>query len=225
MFNKKQTFTSSTLKQYTIALAVSASLLFSTLSHAEQPKEITILFDASGSNPLLTDKRFNKTAAQYMDKALADIKPKDTLILQSFGSYREADNLVKHTIIIKRHRETSARSFVKDTIRDLPKKAKAQSSTNIIGWFSRNQPDCSAGNKIIFLTDGIEASEYVPNPSDLLNGKATLPKPHDFIKLKGCDITFYGLGVGKSDKQLNHLRRQWHAYFKAAGAQFTEARL
>jgi predicted GNAT family acetyltransferase len=212
----------SIFKQFTLALILCVSVLLSTLSNAAtEPKEIRILLDVSGSNPLLTDKRFNEAAARYMDKALADIKPKDTVILQSFGSHGAADNLVEKTIIIKRHRETSARNFVKNKIRNLPKQVKAQGSTNIIGWFSRHRPDCSRGNRLLFITDGIEASEYMPKPDDLLNGKAQLPKPHEFINLKGCDITFYGLGAGRTDKQLNNLRRQWRAYFKAAGAHFT----
>jgi hypothetical protein len=204
-----------------LAIGVSTTLLLSTWSIAsDKLKEIAIIVDKSGSNRLLTDKRFNQAAANYIDGELDNLKTKDKVILQSFGSLGTADNFINRPLTVKRHGQTSAKRKIKQAILNLPSTVKPQGSTNIIAWFSRNQPDCSEGNRLIFLTDGLEASEYIPNTNAWLEGKASLPKPHEFIQLKGCDITFYGLGVGLTDKQLTILRRQWRDYFAAAGATF-----
>jgi hypothetical protein len=210
------------LKKCALAMGVSATLMLSAWSQAAaEKKEITLLFDLSGSNPLLSDTRFNQSAAEFAANALKDLNRGDTVTLKSFGSLQSADNFEELTLIVERHKTKSVQRKVKNAILSLPSKAEAQSSTNIISWFNRNQPNCTQGSRLIVVTDGLEASEHIPNVNDWLDGKLALPKPSEFVQLKGCDITFYGLGVGLRDKHLNTLRRQWRDYFKEAGATFT----
>jgi hypothetical protein len=210
------------MKKCALAMGVSATLLLSAWSQAAtEKKEITLLFDLSGSNPLLSDTRFNQSAAQFAAQALEGLKRGDTVILKSFGSLQSTENFESLALTVQRHKLKSVQRKVKKAILSLPTNAQAQSSTNIISWFNRNRPTCTKGSRTIVVTDGLEASEHIPNVNDWLNGKITLPKPSEFVQLKGCDITFYGLGVGLRDNHLNTLRRQWRDYFKEAGATFT----
>jgi hypothetical protein len=101
----------------------------------------------------------------------------------------------------------------------MPEHIKPQSSTNLLAFLNRYDFGCDDGGEIILLSDGIESSEYV-NGTELLSGKASLPKPTTSTRLKGCTVTFYGIGAGRSDTKLHRLRTQWQQYFDAAGATF-----
>lgn len=201
-------------------LAALITLLLSNTVLAGQTKDITVLFDLSGSNPFLTDTRFTQSAAEYVSGHIIELKKGDKVHLQSFGSLQSAANFEAQTLVVKRHGQKTMQRKVKRIMLGLPEHAQFQSSTNIVAWFGRNQPRCDEGSKVIVITDGLEASEYIPNINDWLNGKISLPRPNEFVEVAGCDITFYGLGVGLNDTQLTVLRRQWHEYFHAAGAIF-----
>ena len=202
------------------SLVASTALLVASLSLPLQAKTLTIALDLSGSNPLLIDKTFNQGAVYYVSEAISALKQGDEVNIQTFGDLRDPTNFKQFMLPIKRHNAKKVARQVAGFIASLPNQQKAQGSTNLIAWFGRNQFGCSNESDIIVLTDGIEASEYV-DPNKLLNGTQALPKPNEFVALSGCRVTFYGLGVGRRDKEVLALRRAWQAYFTQAGATFT----
>lgn len=188
-------------------------------------KTLTVLIDVSGSNPLLIDTRFNQNAASFVKAHITPLKRKDSVEIYAFGSLQAAENFDTKTFEITRHNATSVARKVENLILAFPNEANPQGSTNLLAWFGRHSPNCAEGSKIIVLTDGIEASEYIPNPNDFINGKVQLPAPNEFVSIKGCEVVFYGLGVGVTDTQFNHLRRSWGAWFTQAEATFTSKTL
>ncbi|BBO27490.1 hypothetical protein AltI4_18780 [Alteromonas sp. I4] len=181
--------------------------------------EIAVLSDLSGSNPLLSNKQFNERAKRYVLNELENLKKGTVVRLHYFGSLQATANFDDDIYEVKRHNLKAIKHNIGKAISELPTRMSPQGSTNILALFSRSQFSCGNGNQIIVLTDGIEASEYI-SPDKLLSGEQSLPKPNEFVSLKGCKVTFFGLGVGRSDKEATTLRRQWRDWFAAAGAEF-----
>ena len=76
---------------------------------------------------------------------------------------------------------------------------------------------CETNGAVLLITDGIESSSVV-SAKALLDGKAVLPAPGP--NLRGCVLTFYGLGAGWELQQVKNLKVAWSQWAKKAGADF-----
>ena len=196
------------------------SLVLGCWGASAQAKSLTILVDASASNPMLINTAFNRRATEHVIEQITALKRGDSVTMQTFGSLQSADNFKKHKLAITRHnRKKVAASFAKQLLA-LPKAIKPQGSTNIIAWFNRNQVNCDKGGQILLLSDAIEASEYI-SPNDLLSGQKELPAPSEFVNVRGCEVILFGIGAGRSDSETTRLRKAWASYFDKAGASLT----
>ena len=203
------------MKKVMLAMAIGG------LSLPASATTLTVGMDLSLSNPLVKDKTFTQQAATYVSDHVAALKRGDTVRIKSFGARDNAANLTSKSLTIKRHGAKKAAKAVAQAVYDISQNAdNAQTSTNIVAWLEFNDFDCANGGKIIVLTDGIEASSYV-SPNDLLEGKKGLPEPDEYTELSGCDVTFYGLGVGWQAQHVKHIRKAWREYFEKANATFT----
>jgi len=212
-------------QKHHMILILTSTLLFLTLIGQQAlAKTLTIALDLSGSNPLLLNENFNRRAANFAVQHIDGLEEGDIVELKFIGSLKDAHNFQTFKRTIERHNRRKIKRDIGRAITTLPHAVQAQDSTNLVAFWGRNTFDCSADSQTIVFTDAIESSEYV-SANALLSGKATLPKPNEFVRIKDCNITFFGLGVGRSDVEALTLRRQWHAFFEAAGASFTAVML
>ncbi len=196
-------------------------ILLCGLSINVQAKTLTIAIDLSGSNPLLQHKNFAYESAKYMSEQITKLKTGDSVSLQTFGSRGDASNLLNYKFTLSRRLRASAiATKIAKFIQSLPKrKDLAQSSTNLIAWLEFTGGfDCKNQGQIIVITDGLESSSYV-DARKFLDGKAKFPKPD--VDLKGCNLTFYGLGAGLPAPYVKIIRNAWRKWVAASGASFT----
>ena len=178
---------------------------------------LTIGLDMSLSNPLVTDKAFSQQVAGYVAQQIKPMRAKDQVVIMPFGARDNVANLHSKHIAIKRHKQAkTAKAVAHHIINFSAQKSNAQQATNILAWLEFNDFNCAGGGTIIAVTDGIESSETL-NPKAFITGKAALPKPDEFHQLQGCNVVFYGLGVGRPAKEAKIIRRAWTQYFKQAG--------
>lgn len=208
----------------TLKLGALALVLSLGLSSAVNAKEYTILLDQSGSSPLLSSHEFKVAAINYLVEKVKHMEDSDIVIVKTFGSLDVAGNFQSRKMTIKRHNKKKIAKGLAGLILSLANSQHTQGSTNLHAWFGRNDLDCKNGTHLIALTDGIEDSEYI-SASNLLNGTKSLPKAHLNASLGGCLIHFYGLGMGRPDKQVTILRNAWSEYFKSANAHFDSTTL
>lgn len=205
---------------FRICLALAAALLC-VASVAAQAKTLSIGIDLSGSNPLLTHQNFADAAARHAMQAIEALKEGDVVHVRTFGSRDEARNLLNHSATIgRRMRAQKVAQAVGDLLRSLPRQShSAQASTNLLAWLEFGSGfGCADQGEILVITDGIESSSLV-SAQALLDGKAKLPKPG--VDLKGCTLTFYGLGAGLPAQYVKRLRSEWQRWAEKSGARFT----
>ncbi len=207
------------MNAFRICLRVAAALLCvaSALAHA---KTLTIGIDLSGSNPLLTHEHFADAAARHAMRTIEALKEGDVVHVRTFGAREDARNLLNHSATIgRRMRAQKVAQAVGDFLRGLPKQSSsAQASTNLLAWLEFGSGfSCADGSEILLITDGIESSSLV-NAKALLDGKVRLPNPS--VDLKGCTLTFYGLGAGLPAQYVKRLRAEWSAWAQKSGATF-----
>lgn len=203
--------------------SVTAFALAAFLSIAAAPAEsktLTIGIDLSGSNPLLVHENFAQGAAQYVRKEIEKLSAGDQVQILTFGARENARNLINSRVEISRKmRPQKVAETVGKFILSLPNNANnAQSSTNLLAWLEFTSGfDCAGDGSIVVLTDGIEASALVDGMK-FIEGKTKLPKAE--VDLKGCALTFYGLGAGLSPVSVKHIRSAWAEWSGQAGARF-----
>ncbi len=198
----------------------SAALLALTLNAPiTQAKTLNVVIDQSSFTEHLKDPNFNAQVREFVTKEVEQLKRGDDVRLMYFGSLNAPENFKQGSITLSRHNKRKVAHAVNRQIANLTDTAHAQASTNLLAFLGRNKFGCELGSKILIITDGIEVSEYV-DPLKLLSGKSSLPKPHEFVRLDGCEVVFFGLGLGMPDTQALNLRRAWQAYFSAANASF-----
>lgn len=188
---------------------------------AAQAKTLTIGIDLSGSNPLLAHKNFAHIASQYVTNEINKLNNGDTVNVKTFGSRAVAENLLNTSFQISRRvKPEKVAGVVAQYIQSLPEKVDvAQSSTNLVAWLDFTSGfNCTDAGQILVITDGIESSTYVDG-NDLLQVKKGLPKPD--VDLKGCSLTFYGLGAGLPPQAVRNIRNEWVRWSEQAGAIFT----
>ena len=182
-----------------------AAFILALLSANAHAKHITLAPDASVSNLLLTNKHINAQAAAYVEKRMKTVAIGDVVTLRFMGSLNNPSALQKHEYTVTHQNKVMVRQFMSQVVLSMPAHIKPQNSTNLLAFLGRYDFGCADGGEIIILTDGIEASEYVDGNA-LLSGKASLPAPNSSTRLKGCTVTFYGIGAGRSDTELHRLR-------------------
>lgn len=200
----------------TLATAL-ACLMTGSLS----AKTLTLGIDLSGSNPLLSHANFAHGAAAHVQATIRALKPGDVVRIKTFGARDSALNLLQHRVTIsRRNRAAKIAAQVGQFVRTLPEQTETgQSSTNLIAWLEFTEGfACKADSEILVITDGLESSTYV-DAKDLLSGKKALPAPD--VDLKGCALTFYGLGTGWKPQDVKRVRKAWRAWSDEAGATFT----
>lgn len=183
-------------------------------------KTLTIGIDVSGSNPLLSRENFAYEASEYAAAEIRKLKPGDVARITTLGARDNAANiLITNLPISRKLRPEKAASMVAGYIRALPTQQDvSQSSTNLIAWLEFTSGfDCAAGGQILVITDGLESSSEV-SAEKLLAGKQGLPSPA--VDLKGCGLTFYGLGAGWPASSVKFVRKEWTRWAGEAGADF-----
>lgn len=196
-------------------------LLLSLVSFTLQAKTLTIGIDLSASNPLLAHKNFAYVASQYVTSEINKLKEGDVVHVKTFGARHDAVNLLNPSFQLSRKWKASKVSgIVAQYIQSLPEQKDAsQGSTNLIAWLEFTSGfNCADNGHILAITDGLESSSYVDG-NQLLQGKKHLPKPE--IDLKGCTLTFYGLGAGWMPQQVKFVRKEWERWAEQAGTVFT----
>lgn len=205
---------------FSLKAVIKAGILAVALVGASaSAKTLTIAIDQSGFADALADKHFNAKAKRYIEQQIKQLTEGDTVKLKSFGSLQAPENFKEAELAITRHNKKKVAAAIGFQISKLKTTAKAQSATNLLAFFGRNKFGCKNGGKVIAVTDGVEVSELV-DPVKLIKGKSPLPSPHEFVRLKGCEVTFYGLGLKRTETEMLNLRRAWHAWFTQAGASF-----
>ncbi|XOV77456.1 MAG: hypothetical protein ACFHVJ_10895 [Aestuariibacter sp.] len=198
-----------------------STLVAASLSVSVSAKELSVLVDVSQSNPMLVDTAFNKRAAEFVISEVQSLKKGDTVTIQTFGTLQDSENLTVQTLQVSRHNQKKVAAAVAKYLLSLPELIKPQGSTNLLAWFNRNPQNCDQQpEKILILSDAIEASEYV-NPNLLLSGKQSLPVPSEYVNINGCDVVMFGIGSGRMDQETTRLRKAWEQYFEHADARFT----
>lgn len=196
-------------------------LLLSCAALSAQAKTLTIGIDLSGSNPLLSHGNFAYMASQYVTTEINKLQNGDIVQVKTFGSPDNASNVLMPTFEISRRLKTKkVAGIIAQYIQSLPEqKDIAQPSTNLIAFLEFTSGfNCADNSQVLMITDAIESSSYVGG-NQLLQGKKGLPKPD--IDLKGCLLTFYGLGAGFPPQAVRILRNEWTRWSEQAGATFT----
>lgn len=177
--------------------------------------------DVSGSNAILADPSFLERLDQYMDRELKNMKPRDRVVLQTFGGESNVHLLKDEWEISNRARPGKVRKEFRSKIREHAKQVGDRTS-RIIAFLTNNSRsfECSQyQTSIILLSDGLENEEV--NPSDVLAGKQALPQPKSAL-LKGCHIIMAGFGrTGNgmlSSSQIANLEEAWSKWAELAGA-------
>ncbi len=201
--------------------AIILSLLIMGVSLASHAKTLTIGIDLSGSNPLLTHQNFAYGAAEHTASVIGALKSGDNVVVKTFGARGEANNLLNHRIeISRRMKPAKAAGIVAQYILSLPSQKNAsQASTNLIAWLEFTSGfNCPDSGEILVITDAVESSSFL-DANDLLSGKKGLPEPD--VDLKGCALTFYGVGAGFAPQSVKIVRNEWRTWAKKAGADFS----
>jgi hypothetical protein len=189
------------------------------LSPTASAATLTVGIDLSGSSPVFNE-HFARPASARVGSRVAALNLGDRVNVRTFGA-RDLSNMRQGTMVITRAaRPQEVARQAAALVTKMPSSGiEPQGSTNVIAFLEFSDFDCANGGEILLITDGIEASSYA-DPDALLKGKAKLPSPEPNF-LKGCTVTFYGLGAGQSAPAAKYLRDAWRAWFEAAGASFT----
>lgn len=195
------------------------------LDKTEPYKTLHIAADISGSNPLVASMSYAANAGEYVRKQVAQLAPGDSVHMSLIGSLEAVNAQYGYQAQVNRRRSAeSIGTQAKNLIAALASgQIPAQGSTNILLYVEFGNFNCAAGDQIIVLTDGIESAEDISG-YDLLEYGTGLPEA-DTDYLKGCTVTFYGLGRNAEGSlktsYVRNLRNAWRTYFEQAGAAFT----
>ncbi len=196
-------------------------ILLCLIAMSAQAKTITIGIDLSASNPLLSHQNFAYMASGYVTDALSTLKNGDIVRIKTLGARADSANLLNSRFKISRRlKPNKVAAMIAQYLQSLPaQQDRAQSNTNLIAWLEFTSDfNCAENSAILVITDGLESSSYVSG-SALLEGKQGLPEAD--VDLKGCALTFYGLGAGWPAPSVKIIRNEWRQWSEKAGASFT----
>ena len=191
------------------------------MSTTAQARTLTIGIDLSGSNPLLMHENFAHEAAKHVSSRILTLQEGDTVNVRSFGARDDASNLLNHSFEIgRRMRPKKLAKIISHYIGSIPQQDNiSQLSTNLIAWLEFTSGfECGDQGEIIVITDGIESSTLIDGDR-LVAGRAHLPAPEG--DLKGCTVSYFGLGAGLQPQAIRILRKEWQGWFEKSEADFT----
>lgn len=197
-------------------------LALSTITQVHA-KTLHIAIDVSASNPMISSVPFAKIISKRVSNQILALPLGNHVSLRTFG-HLKLDNLQQFDVkLTRKAKPEKVAKAVSKFMNNIPRGGvEPQQSTEIIAQLEWGEYDCSAGDIILLITDGIEASSLV-NPNELLDGTAKLPLPDDEF-LKGCAVQMIGIGKAANGSwpsvSVKHLLREWKIYMKASGAMF-----
>lgn len=199
----------------------------------------TNIIDVSASVAAINDSTYADRAVTLLGQEIEKLKTGDgiqTLLVGDRSIEKSGGSQLVKTGIRKRVK--TARKEVEQFIRNAlanQRQSGGDDSTNILYYLENAHPVCSSRSKIVILSDGIEDSDAYSASAALRQGKPiTLPAPSTPY-LKGCTITFIGIGVSPksgagakaetlSNAQVQALIGGWSAYFQSAGVSAADIR-
>ncbi len=199
-----------------ILIAAVLTLLSSTVS----ARTLTIGLDLSGSNPLVSSKEFAYGASLYVSKEIMKLKNRDVVVLKTFGSRSAKGNLITNEYVLTRRlKPKKVAGIVSAYINSLPSQTDiSQGSTSLVSWLEFTSGfDCENESHILAISDAIDSSSATDSKA-LESQKDWLPEPD--VSLKGCKLTFYGLGAGMPYNYVKTIRNEWRDWSQKAGANF-----
>lgn len=201
---------------------------------AQMMASITILYDRSGSTAMIASPRFGDAAIAKAGDAVMHAEIGDTVRTIEIGS-RTGDRAVDalSEVIDRRHRQGSVRRDVEAKLRELQasdRQSGGDGATNILYTLENAQPVCTPGSAVVILSDGVENSEAYSAEAALAKGRPVRLPPASEPYLRGCTVTFVGIGIAPKagrdgsvqtlpDAQLKALVVGWREYLRSAGVQ------
>ena len=197
-----------------------SALAIGAYASSSEAKTLTIGLDVSGSNPLIIDENFSRGAALFAAEKVAELESGDVVRILTFGDRRAAENLKRIEFkISKRNRAREVARASAQYIAAIPKAVQdGQPETNIVAWLEHTGGfECEENSEIVVITDGVQAAKNF-NPQSFIAGRISLPPPR--VNLKGCSVTFFGLGAGVESNGIHLMETQWRDFIEVAGATF-----
>jgi len=148
------------------------------------------------------------------------LKIGDVVVVKTFGSRNSEANLRSSEYTISRRlKPVKVAGILSGYISSLPSKSDvSQGSTSLVSWLEFTSGfDCPSESHIVVLTDAIDSSGAT-DFSAIGANKKWLPEPD--VDLKGCKLTFYGLGAGMPHKYVKTIRDEWRGWSQKTGATF-----
>ncbi|OAO00368.1 hypothetical protein A8B75_18690 [Sphingomonadales bacterium EhC05] len=215
------------LKFLSLPFAIFAVSACSTQPEPEHTvyKTLHIENDNSASNLASSDEEFAKVIARRVAKRIADLPLGSYVSVRTFGDVNGDNNLRYKSQITRKSNpaETVARNVARYIVANAQNDKPRQGKTEIISTLTWGEYNCSAGDEIILLSDGIPSGR-VKSPLEVVNGEEALPEPEAGI-LSGCSVAIWSLGRTKegnlSSVQIDNLRSAWEAWVVRAGGTFS----
>jgi hypothetical protein len=195
-----------------------------------QAAVMTVLVDSSSSTAFISSESYGDAATKRVGALVLAQQLGDEFRIVPFGSrttdraldaFSEASGYKRRLPAIRKDLEASLAELLAAN-----RKGGGDGSTNLLFTLQNGGLSCTPRSRIVILSDGIEASEtYAVAPSLAANKAVHLPAPSTPF-LKGCSITFIGIGISPMgdgqaetlpDAQLKALIAGWREYFQAAG--------
>lgn len=219
-----------------VGLALAVGGCRDTQAATDQPKPqaavTTIAADVSGSTAFINAPDYRNAAVAQVGTMVAKQKLGDAFRIIAFGS-RTTDRAVDLLSVSSgyKRRLPAVRKQIEAALRELfetSHKAGGDGTTNLLYTLENAQPVCTPRSRVVILSDGIEDSDGYSASAALAAGKPVqLPGPATPSYLKGCSITFIGIGVAPLAKQsgaetlpsaqVDALTTGWREYFEKAG--------
>lgn len=196
-------------------------LLITFIPQVGLSKTLTIALDISGSSPLMASKNFGRIAGESLYEIIRSMKMNDQVTLHTLGN-GGLDNFSQTITLSHKKRPSEAATAVKQFLSDIQTKVSKQSATMLLKFLLTPGFYCSDSDEVIVISDGLEMSPDLEMDGKLLNSVFKIPEPPK-DHLKGCHITFWGLGRSRSvlsARQVTHLTNAWTAWMQHAGATF-----
>lgn len=216
------------MKELTIPIAAALTLVgCSSEPKAPQPPRVfpTVHFelDASESNLLTADPEFARVVAVAAARHVAALPPGTKVSMRTFGAINGPNNLRYDTQINSKTNPADrvAREVGQQIEDQAQRSGPRQQSTEIMFTLGQGRYNCTAGDTVILLSDGIPSGEV--NPYAVLNGTQPLPELAAG-SLSGCEVFIWGLGRTSEGsltaQEVRNLDLAYSETFGRAGAHY-----
>jgi hypothetical protein len=193
---------------------------------------VTLYIDISRSMPLIDNPAFAERVIEQVGREVRDLELGDEVRVFVVGN-RTADRAVSLPKISTGYnlRIPEAATRVQKNMRDLIAEHRqdgGDDATNLLFALENSHPICTPRSRVILISDGIEANDSYSVVRALANGTdISLPKAQQPY-LKGCSVTFYGMGISSetgagieaqplANSPMQALTNAWRTYLRSAG--------